>query len=103
MKKWIEAVLERYGQTVTLERQQRTAQAFLQPVTARNEQTAEDFSGIGWLDGRLWLYLGAAELETGDTLAWNGMRFRVRSCRAWAIGGTVLYWWASLEREKETA
>jgi hypothetical protein len=95
--------LERHGQTVLLRTAEgeETVRAFLQPVTARDEQVPSGMSGIGWLDGRRWQYLGQAAVRAGDTLVWNGMMFRVRSSRAYAAGETELYWWATLEQEAE--
>nr|WP_326186012.1 hypothetical protein [uncultured Oscillibacter sp.] len=105
MRDWIRTVLERYGQAVTVRRAdgETSARAFLQPVTERTEQAAEAFPGIGWLDGRLWLYLGQTEVGTDDLVLWNGMEFRVRSGRPYRVGDETLYWWASLERAKEAA
>lgn len=105
MRDWIQRVLERYGQTVTVEREGEgvSGRAFLQPVAERGEQVPEDFTGIGWLDGRLWLYLGQTEVGAGDLILWNSMEFRVRSSRPYHIGDEPLYWWASLERTKEAA
>lgn len=105
MRDWIGAVLERYGQSVTVERggESVSVRAFLQPVTERNEQVPEDFTGIGWLDGRLWLYLGRMEVEPGDVLIWNGSGYRVRSSRPYYIGAELLYWWAALEQAREAA
>ena len=55
------------------------------------------------MDGRLWLYLGQAALETGDRVHWEDRAFRVRSSRPYYIGETLVYWWASLEAAKEAA
>ena len=41
--------------------------------------------------------------EPGDRVAWGGFRFRVRSSRPWYLGTELVYWWASLEREREAA
>ena len=105
MTDWIEEVLARYGQSVTLGDAAggETVRAFLQPVTERGETVPDAVTPIGWMDGRLWLYLGRTAVEEGDLLLWNGKRFRVRSSRAYAIGETVAYWWASLEQAKEAA
>lgn len=105
MRDWIQTVLERYGQTVAVERDGGTVsgRAFLQPVTERNEQALDDFTGIGRLDRRLWLYLGRMAVEPEDVLVWNGSRFRVRSSRPYCVGEELLYWWAALEQAKEAA
>ena len=105
MRDCIREILERHGQTVTIQTEKGTsaAQAFLQPVTKRQEQVPEIVCGIGALDGRLWLYLGQTEVRPGDNILWDGRTFRVRSNRSYHIGETLLYWWASLELEREAA
>nr|WP_325211337.1 hypothetical protein [uncultured Oscillibacter sp.] len=102
MTRWVERILARYGQEVTVERDgtAEAARAFLQPVRERNESGPEP-SPIGGLDGRLWLYLGRTVLEAGDYVAWNGRRFRVRSGRPHYVGGSLSHWRAVLERAKE--
>lgn len=102
MTRWVEQILARYGQEVTVERggTAETVRAFLQPVTERSEDGPEP-SAIGRLDGRLWLYLGRAALEAGDTVCWDGRRFRVRSGRPHYIGGRLSHWRAVLERARE--
>lgn len=103
MRRWVETVLSRYGQEVSLERETgaERVRAFLQPVTERDEAVPE-IAETGWLDGRLWLYLGLTALEAGDRIAWNGERFRVRSARPHYIGDTLCHWRAVLERARET-
>lgn len=104
MTRWLEDIMTRYGQTVTVERDgaAETVQAFIQPLSERNETLPEAQSPLGWTDGRLWLYLGRAAAEAGNAVAWNGMRFRVRSGRPFFIGAALSHWRAILEREKET-
>ena len=94
MMDWIREILERYGQTVTVQMTdgQVPTRAFLQPVT-----------GLGWSAGRWWLYLGQPPVGPADRVLWNGMTFRVRSSRPYYIGKTLTYWWASLETEREAA
>ena len=105
MTDWMEEVLARYGQSVTLEGAAggETVRAFLQPVTERSEEVPDTVTPIGWVDGRLWLYLGRTAVEEGDILLWNGGRFRVRSSRPYYVGETQVYWWASLEQAREAA
>jgi len=105
MKRSIQEILSRYGQMVMIHLSEGDVEtkAFLQPVTSRNEQMPEEMTGIGSVDGRLWLYLGQTAVDAGDRLVWNGTEFRVRSSRPYQIGETVLYWWAVLERAKEAA
>ena len=102
MTRWVERILDRYGQEVTVEREgeAETVRAFLQPVTERDEVVPE-IAGTGWLDGRLWLYLGREAVESGDFVSWNGRRFRVRSGRPHYIGGELCHWRAVLERARE--
>lgn len=103
MTRWVERILARYGQEVTVERggTAEAVRAFLQPVTERGEDGPEP-SAIGQLDGRLWLYLGRTALEEGDTVCWDGRRLRVRSGRPHYIGGELSHWRAVLERARET-
>ena len=105
MKDWIREILDRYGQTATVRTNEgeRSVHAFLQPVTEKNEREPDGMCAIGALDGRLWLYLGQTELSAGDSICWNGLNFRVRSGRSYHLGEELLYWWASLEQEREAA
>lgn len=102
MTRWVEQILARYGQEVTVERggTAEAVRAFLQPVTERSEDGPEP-SPIGELDGRLWLCLGRTALEAGDAVCWDGRRFRVRSGRPHYIGGRLSHWRAVLERARE--
>lgn len=105
MKRMIEEILRRYGQAVTVHLSDGDAvvRAFLQPITGQGEQVPSEMTGLGAVDGRLWLYLGQAAVEPGGRMTWNGIEFRVRSNRPWSVGETQLYWWAALERAKEAA
>ena len=103
MKTGWEQVLVRYGQDLTMEPGGQTVQAFFQPLAEKSEQVPDEMTGIGWLDGRLWLYLGQTALEEGEALAWEATRFRVRSCRPYYIGNALSHYWAALEQEREAA
>ena len=105
MTDWVHEILERYGQEASLETAEGETDvwAFLQPVQERREQVPGTATEIGWVDGRLWLYLGREEIGPGDTVRWNGMEFQVRSSRPYFIGGTLSHWQASLERRWEAA
>ena len=72
-------------------------------VTERGEEVRETVTPIGWVDGRLWLYLGQMALEEADHVMWNGLTFRVRSCRPYYIGDRLSHYWAALELEREAA
>lgn len=103
MTRWVEEILRRYGQEVTVEREDgaETVRAFLQPVRERDEAVPET-ADIGWLDGRLWLYLGREAVRAGDLVLWRGRRFRARSGRPHYIGERLCHWRAVLERARET-
>ena len=105
MTDWVRQVLDRYGQPITLRRgeTETVIRAFLQPVTERGERAPDTATALGWIDGRQWLYLGQEPLETGDTLLWRDMAFRVRSCRPYYIGQELSHYWAALEKEREAA
>ena len=100
---WVRDILARHGQRVTLEHDgtAEEGRAFLQPVSQKSEADPTTVTEIGTVDGRLWLYLGQAALETGDQVTWENRTFRVRSSRPYYIGETLVYWWASLEAAKE--
>lgn len=104
MTAWVREILERYGQTVTLETAEgrQDIRVFLQPVQERQEHLPTAATELGWVDGRLWLYLGEEPISPGDTVHWNGMALQVRSSRPHYIGDTLSHWWASLERRWET-
>ena len=103
MTRWVEALLSRYGQEIAVARERgtETVRAFLQPIRERDESVPET-TAAGWLDGRLWLYLGRTAVEAGDTVLWRGRRFRVRSGRPHYIGERLCHWRAVLERARET-
>ena len=105
MTDWVRQVLDRYGQEVTVESgmETRAIRAFLQPMTEQREEARGDPTPLGWTDGRLWLYLGQTPLEEADTLGWNGLNFRVRSCRPYFVGERLSHYWAALELEREAA
>ncbi|MBR3641664.1 MAG: hypothetical protein IKN53_06520 [Oscillibacter sp.] len=105
MKRRLERILRRYGQRVTLLRQgeETEARAFLQPLRERGEQEAALHTPIGRRDVRLWRYLGTEELRAGESVLWNGARYRVRTCRTYFIGETAVLRQATLESAEEDA
>ena len=80
---WIREILRGHGQQVTIRMVDGSAvtQAFLQPVTERNERVSEVQSELGSIDGRLWLYLGKSAVKENDCICWQDKEFRVRSSR----------------------
>lgn len=105
MTDWLAGVLERFGQEAELEQagQRRPVRAFLQPLTGKEEQERSLETPVGYLDERLWLYLGREPVAEGDTLCWKEERFAVRSARPYYVGTELSHWWATLERRKEAA
>ena len=105
MTDWIGEILEKYGQHVSVQTADGVAatRAFLQPVTEKGEQVPETVTPIGWVDGRLWVYMGQVPVEEDDRIFWAEEEFRVRSSREYQLGESSLYWWAALERAKEAA
>lgn len=103
MNDWMREILRRYGQEVSLVRDGASVnvRAFLQPLPESRESLPGTPSGIGWVDRRLWCYLGLCQLFPGETLLWNGLRFRVRSCRAFFLGEHLCHHWAALIPERE--
>ena len=105
MTDWVREILRRYGQTVTVRNidGEQAAKAFLQPVVQKGERVPSAITGIGTMDERLWLYIGQTALNAGDQIVWNKMACRVQSSRLYSIGESTMYWWASLEQEREAA
>ena len=101
----MQRILERYGQTVTLRKQDgsKEIRAFLQPEKTREEVVPGEQTPIGWVDQRRWSYIGLEAVEPGDVMEQDGTAYRVRSSRAFRLGDTVHHWWASLEAEREAA
>lgn len=101
----MERILERYGQSVTLKNKdgEQEIRAFLQPEKARTETVPGEQTPIGWVDERLWSYIGLAAMEPGDIIRQGNTAYRVRSSRAYWLGDQVHHWWALLETEREAA
>lgn len=101
----MERILEWYGQSVTLKNTdgEQEIRAFLQPEKARTETVPGEQTPIGWVDERLWSYIGLAAVEPGDIIRQGNTAYRVRSSRAYWLGDQVHHWWALLETEREAA
>lgn len=98
-------ILSRYGQTVTLYRQDgeegTVCRAFLQPV----RETGTDFfqrqpTPLGLVRQDRWICLGGPEMaldELGEGyIAWRDQTFTVRSAQPVYLGDELVYWWGLL-------
>ena len=101
----MQELLRRYGQSATLKNPagEKMIRAFLQPEKARTETVPGEQTPIGWVDERLWSYIGLAAVEPGDIIRQGNTAYRVRSSRAYWLGDQVHHWWALLETEREAA
>lgn len=105
MEDYIRMLLERYGETVTLQTAAglRPARAFLQPLAQQGEAEPFSMTALGSVDDRLWRYLGQESLQSGDSVQWQGMNFSVRSSEPVYVQGRLTHWWAMLERARKAA
>lgn len=69
----------------------------------REEVIPGEKTAIGWVDHCLWSYTGMEEVQPGDILVWLKTPYRVRTSRAYYVGGKLHHWWASLEEAREAA
>lgn len=97
-REW-KAILNRYGQELTVENEggRTSVRAFLQPVLERGQEQSVP-TPLGLRREDRFLYLGPAELEltAGESwVCWNGQDYEVQS--AHPVGGTKPHhWWAVL-------
>lgn len=105
MKDWMRALLVDYGQEAVLKREEGDIliRAFLQPVPQKGERVPQEQCGIGALDRRLWMYIGQTQVYPGDRLLWEGQLFRVCTGRTYHMGNEKLYYWGTMEPEREAA
>ena len=98
-------VLKQLGDKMVLKNRegQRPIRAFIQPVPTREEVIPGEKTAIGWVDHCLWSYTGMEEVQPGDILVWLKTPYRVRTSRAYYVGGKLHHWWASLEEAREAA
>lgn len=91
-----EAMVEQYGQRVTLRRgeEDKECKAFFQPV--RENKPGELPSPLGAGPEGLYLYLGPAgeELENVGEILWQGKAFEILRHRAVPVGEETFYRWA---------
>lgn len=98
-------ILARYGQNITLYRQDgeegTVCRAFLQPVM---EQSADFFqqlpTPLGLVRRDRWICLGGPEMaldQLGDGyIAWGEETFTVRSAQPVYLRDELVYWWGLL-------
>ena len=104
-------ILSRYGQNITLYRQDgeegTVCRAFLQPVM---EQSADFFqqlpTPLGLVRRDRWICLGGPDMaldQLGDGyIAWGGETFTVRSAQPVYLGDELVYWWGLLAVREQT-
>ena len=70
----MQELLRRYGQSATLKNPagEKTIRVFLQPEKAREEGVPGTITPIGWVDDRLWSYIGLEAVEPGDVIVLCG-------------------------------
>lgn len=98
-------ILSRYGQNITLYRQDgeegTVCRAFLQPVM---EQGANFFqqlpTPLGLVRQDRWICLGGPDMALdrlgNGYIAWGGETFTVRSAQPVYLGDELVYWWGLL-------
>lgn len=97
-REW-KAILNRYGQELTVENEggRTSVRAFLQPVLERGQEQSVP-TPLGLRREDRFLYLGPAELELTAGMSrvyWNEQDYEVQS--AHPVGGTKPHhWWAVL-------
>ena len=105
MRNLLQSVFERYGETATVERRgvRTETKAFVQPV--RRESADEPFAAtpLGAAEGRIWRYLGPAEVEIGmgDLVRTEDARYRVINAAGVTGPGGIVWRWAVLRPEEE--
>ena len=96
----LDSLLEQYGQRVTVctAGRETACRAFLQPIRERVRQKLPTPLGRARQDQ--WLYLGGPAVPLdgppGGTVAWNGLRFDVRTAQPIYVGDRLSHWWAVL-------
>ena len=98
-------ILSRYGQNVTLHRQDgeegTVCRAFLQPALERRGEGYQTLpTPLGLVRQDQWIYLGSPEVSL-DTLgdgyvAWGERKFSIRAAQPVYLGDELAYWWGLL-------
>ena len=98
-------ILSRYGQNITLHRQDgeegTVCRAFLQPVLEKGTDFFQrQPTALGLVRQDRWICLGGPEIaldELGDGyIAWGDLTFTVRSAQPVYLGEKLVYWWGLL-------
>lgn len=105
MTEILERILARRGADITVRSggAERAEKAFLQPIRDRSKAVPYEVTTLGSVDDRLWICMTRAALADGDTVAFSGQRFTVRSCVPVYAGDETAYHWAVLENAGEAA
>lgn len=109
MRARLEQAMERYGQTLLLERRDageaRMVRAFLQPILKKSEEPPVAVTPLGPVSEQRWIYIGKADVEVslGDRAAWGELRLIIQEVQPVYWQDRVLYRRAILRREKEAA
>lgn len=106
MRRRLERMMERHGQTVTLTcrgQEPQEIRAFLQPALKRRESLPARATPLGAVSVQRWQYIGRGPhpLTPGDRVSWRGLRLVVQEAVDVGWRDETLYQWAILRPEKE--
>jgi hypothetical protein len=109
MRRTIEDLLSRYGQSVTVEHRREgesaPVRAVVQPVLRKSQESPVTPGELGAVSRQQWMYIGEASvaLRPGDRVVWDERRFVVMDARGLRWGDELLYYWALLRPGKEAS
>lgn len=109
MKTQLDAILSRYGQNMTLTKEDSgetlAIRAFLQPVLKKQEPAPITVTPLGAVSRQRWIYIGSGDIRIrpGDRVDHELLALQVQEARAVYCGDTLLYHWALLHPRKEAA
>ena len=109
MRARLEQIMEQYGQLAALTpgggMETLEIRAFLQPVLNKREEPPVTVTPLGPVSEQRWLYIGpaGAEVSAGDRITCGSVRLAVQESQPVYWQDEVLYWRATLRREKEAA